>query len=352
MAGRIEWVHEAARFAELGEEWERVAALNGFPFADHAWFQAWWEAFGTGQLAVCVLWEDGQLRAALPLSEARGRLTGLANFHTPAFAIPAHDAQALDRVVEEALRRSHGELALHAVVASDPLREALVQAAASQGQLLLVEQIHRSPRVDISGTFESFVRGRGSRFKDIPRRWRKLNREHQVSFAFAEPFESLEKELQRGYEVEAAGWKGSAGTAILSSPQTRAFYTAVARAYQARGELRLVWLTVDGQPAAFNFCLERDSSLYCLKAGVDDRFRPLAPGLLIDYCTVERCFDLGLERYELLGADEPYKRYFATSYSDHVRLRSYRRRPAPVMRYLARRIGRPLVLSARERLAR
>src|SRR5579884_1906951 len=143
VAGRIEWVHEAARFAELGEEWERVAALNGSPFADHAWFQAWWEAFGTGQLAVCVLWEDGQLRAALPLSEARGRLTGLANFHTPAFAIPAHDAQALDRVVEEALRRSHGELALHAVVASDPLREALVQAAASQGQLLLVEQIHR-----------------------------------------------------------------------------------------------------------------------------------------------------------------------------------------------------------------
>lgn len=124
----------------------------------------------------------------------------------------------------------------------------------------------------------------------------------------------------------------------------------MARAFHARGELRLIWLDIDGEPAAFNYCLQRGPRLYCLKIGIDDRFRPLAPGLLVDYCTVRQCFELGLERYELLGADEPYKRYFATGYADHVRLRTYRRRPAPVMRYLVRRLGRPVVMAARDRL--
>jgi CelD/BcsL family acetyltransferase involved in cellulose biosynthesis len=352
VAGRIEWVHQATRFAELAEEWDRVAARNGSPFADHAWFQAWWEAFGTGELAVCVLWEGERLQAALPLYAHRGRVAGLANYHTPTFAVPARDGEALRTVLDEALRRPDGELALHPVDTADALHDTLVDAAQRERRVLLVEQLHRSPRVDTGGDFESFIRDRGRRFKDIPRRWRKLNREHEVRFSFAEPFESLEEELERGYAVEASGWKGHKGTAILSSPRTRSFYTAVARAYHSRGELRLIWLTIDGQPAAFSFCVERSSRLYCLKIGIDDRFRPLAPGVLIDYCTVERCFEQGLGRYELLGADEPYKRYFATAYTDYVRLRGYRRQPAPVIRYLTRRVARPMVLAARERLAR
>ncbi len=352
VAGRIEWVHEPTRFAELAQEWDRLTGAQPSPFADHAWFQAWWGAFGTGRLAVCLLWENEQLQAALPLHAHRGRLSGLANYHTPLFTAPASDGGARRRLVEEALSRRDGELALQAVDTADPFYDAVVAAARQEGRLLLVEKTHRSPRVDMEGDFERFIRGRGRRFRDIPRRWRKLNREHQVQFRFAEPFQSLETELERGFQIEATGWKGERGTAILSAASTRAFYTAVARAYHSRGELRLIWLDIDGQAAAFNYCLARSRRLYCLKIGIDDRFRPHAPGLLIDYCTVQRCFELGLDRYELLGADEPYKRYFATAYADHVRLRSYRRQPAPVMRYLTRRLARPVVLAARERLAR
>lgn len=352
MSRQIEWVHDPARFRALAGDWEGAAALNRSPFGDHAWFQAWWDSFGTGDLRVCVLWEGSQLQAALPLFAQRGRLNALSNYHTPLFSVPARDQTSLHAVVQAALAYPAQELAVHAVPAPDPLHQALCLESERHRRWVLVEPLHRSPFVEIEEDFDGYVSSRGRRFKDLTRRWRKLNREHQTRFRFEDSVHDLEAELARGYALEASGWKTEQKTAILSTPQTKSFYTAIAEAYRARGELRLVWLEIDDRPAAFSFCLLRDQRLYCLKTGIEDRLRQHAPGLLIDYCTVERCFALGLQRYELLGADEPYKRYFATSGTEQVRVRSYRRRPAPAARYLTRRVGRPVALAARQRLAR
>lgn len=350
MVGRIEWIKEADRFTALSEHWERLTRRADSPFGDHVWFGAWWAAFGTGSLRICTLWEDGELQAALPLSVHRGALRALANFHTPAFVAPAREREALVRVVDEALDQSANELAVQGVDLDAPLHDVLLGSSYGRGRLVLVEQLYRSPRVDVSGDFEDYAGTRGRPFKELRRRWRKLNREHEPRFRFEDSPGDLEADLKTGFEIEASGWKGRQKTAILSSPQTRAFYTAIASSYLARGELRLAWLDVDGGPAAFAFCLERSGRLYLLKLGINDRLRPLSPGLLIDYCITERCFELGYERFELLGADDAYKNYFATARADIVRLRSYRRRPVGVARYMTRRVARPLALAARERL--
>jgi CelD/BcsL family acetyltransferase involved in cellulose biosynthesis len=141
-------------------------------------------------------------------------------------------------------------------------------------------------------------------------------------------------------------------TAILCSPQTTAFYTLLAHAYHARGDLRLAFLYIDGVPAAFTLCLLRGRRLYLIKTRLDERFQQFSPGLLVNLCTVERCFELGLETYDLLGADDRWKASFANATSDHVRLRSYRRRPVPLARYAARRFGRPTAQRLRSRLER
>jgi CelD/BcsL family acetyltransferase involved in cellulose biosynthesis len=349
VAGRIEWVDDPAGLAALADDWEQLSSGHGSPFGDHAWFSAWWEAFGSGGLAVCALWEDGQLQAVLPLSAHGGRLAGLANYHTPLFTAPSRGPESLASVVEHALARATAVLTLAPVDAADPLRNTVVRAAESRGRLVLSEHLYRSPRVQISGDFATYGRQRGPRFKDLARRWRKLNREHETRFRVEAPSGDLEADLRKGYEVEASGWKGEQRTAILSTPETQSFYTAIARAYQARGQLRLIWLEIDGRPAAFSFCLLRGSRLYCLKTGIDDRLRPHSPGLLIDYCTIQHCFEAGLESYELLGAEEAYKEYFATARSEHLRLSAYGRRPTAVARYVTRRVGRPLVLAARRR---
>src|SRR5437764_1413513 len=77
-------------------------------------------------------------------------------------------------------------------------------------------------------------------------RWRrKMDREHELVARIVEPPQDLASELVRGFAVEASGWKGRAGTAIVSSPETERFYRAVAERFVASDRLRLSWLDLD-----------------------------------------------------------------------------------------------------------
>jgi CelD/BcsL family acetyltransferase involved in cellulose biosynthesis len=344
---RVEWVTDRNRLAAISEAWDRLTGDGVSPFGDHAWVTAWWEAFGTeGTFSTCLLWRGDELCAALPLAAEHSRLRSLTNAHTPTFVGPARDDEALEAVVVATFDCQPAELKIEALRSADPLHQALVGASARRRRVLLEERVYRSPRVELNDDFEQYSLERRSRLRNINKQWRNLARDHAVRFSFESPDDDLDAELQSAFALEASGWKGRAGTAILSDPQTTSFYTALARSYQARGELRLAWLNVDDAPAAFIFALLRNGRVYGLKAGYDEGLRRYSPGLLIVLRTIERCFELGLGSYELVGTDEPWKAYFANAAVEHVRLRSYRRRPLPLTRYVARRVGRPVAKKA------
>lgn len=347
MGESIEWIGQPAGFAALQEEWELLAAREGHPFSDHGWLRSWWEAFGEdSELRVCTARRNGRLVAALPLAHHGTRLCGLANYHTPIFRPLALDRRALRATLVAALDKGSGDLSLHALPAGDATVSELRLASEARGRPVLIEAAHSSPIIEIAGEFADYERGLGSTLR---RRRRKLYREHDVRFRIDDGGEHLESELQRGFEVEASGWKSATGTAILSSPVTTAFYTQVATTYRARGELRLARLEVDGRHVAFNLCLQRRRRLYLLKTGFDQRTGNLAVGLLLNLLVVERCFQDGFEAYELLGDAERWKLQLASAERSHVRVWAYGRRPVPVMRYLARRFALPPMRRIRTR---
>lgn len=343
LAGReekIEWVTDRDRFSELADAWDRLCGEDTPPFADHTWFKAWWQAFGPDRaLRVCLLWRGGDLCAALPLAARRSSMRALANLDTPSFLVPARDDDALYTVVDATFGGQPEEVTIHAVPCGDRFRERFVEASARHQRVLFEVRAHRSPRVVLEGDFDRYSLDRRSRLKNINKQWRNLARDHLLQFRFAAPGDELDAELQRGLRLEASGWKGRAATAILYSADQSAFYMALARAYHAKGELRLSWLDVDGAPAAFILTLVRNRRVYGLKAAYDERLRRYSPGLLIMLRTIERCFELGLVSYELLGDDDPWKAYFANAHTDHVRLRSYNRRPRALTRYAIHRAG-------------
>jgi CelD/BcsL family acetyltransferase involved in cellulose biosynthesis len=344
--GEIEWVTDPAQLASLAGPWEALVAAEDHPFSDLVWLRAWWAAFGGGaELCVCTHWRDGELTAALPLGLRRGRLFALSNYHQPLFRPPARDEQALRAVVDAALAESATELFIHALPEGDAAVRTLSRAAAGAGRILLLDPAHTSPIVDTAGDLEVYRRRLGATVK---RRRRKLEREHEAAFRIDAGGEDLDAALGRGFEVEASGWKSRTGTAVLSSADTVTFYTELARAYRERGELRLAWLDVDGEPAAFNFCIERRRRLYLIKTGFDERLSTHAPGLVLHLLVVEHCFRSGLAAYELLGDADRWKLGFATSERRHVRAWTYRRRPLPLARYVARRRAVPLLKTIRD----
>ncbi len=336
MNERIEWVRDEPRLAELAGAWDGLAGTED-PFMTSAWLTSWRAAFGAGALPrVCLAWRGERLVGGLPLIETASGPRATVNSETPSFRPIAADPPALEAVVAAALRASGGVLVLPMLRRHHPL-----VTDRHRGWRSLYTPHTTSPIVDTVGTFASWRELTRPRWRaPIERLARKMRRDHDVAVRLVEPPDDLAATVEAGLAIEAAGWKGREGTAITSSEGTAAFYRGVAESFQARGELRVSSITLDGEMIAFALCLLHDNRLWQLKIAFDERHRRLAPGLVLHLEAIERCFELGLRAYELLGDRAEWKEKFATSEREYVTWTGYGRGPGPTGRYLARRGGR------------
>jgi hypothetical protein len=348
---RIEWLGEPERFERLAADWDRMLPGDARPFDLHPWYAAWYRAFGdSGSMRVCLAWDGDRLEAAFPLVErSRRSLAAMANVHTPVYRPVGRSPESVRAVVDAALEHGSGNLQVDALPADDPSVEALRAGTLADGRRHLIGRQQVSPIVSTTGSYESWRAATKPRWgAPLERFRRKMVREHDTQLSIAAPPADLEIELARGFAVEASGWKGESGTAILSSERTITFYRELAYTFAARGELRLSRIVLDGHWAAFDLCLFHDNRLYLLKTGYDERFRKLAPGLVMRLSIIERCFELGVEAHELLGDEAEWKRKFATGERAHVGFHAYERGLRGSVSYTYRTAARPLLKRAYE----
>lgn len=348
MIDGIEWVETRERFLQIQAEWERLADTQDTPFVRHGWLAAWWEAFGESDLRTCTMWRDGDLVAAFPLRRCGRGLAALANVHSPLFRPFGRSDNDLEMVIGEVMARS-GDLVVPALPTGHAASDLLVAAAERAGRRTLTTPLDASLIVETAGVEDySSLLGAKTR-RELGRLRRKMMREHEVTFSLVARPSNLEEELERGFEVEASGWKGARGTAILSSAATTSFYRLVARSFHAAGRLRISTISLDGRLAGFDLCLLDSGRLYGLKFGYDETFRNLGPGFVLQLGEIERCCELGIDAFEL-GADEEYKRRFSTGERRHFTFHSYAGTPVSLVRYEYRRRLRPLLKQAYQRL--
>ncbi len=349
---RLEWIVDECRFAAVEAAWDALAADQPTPFSRHAWVAHWWRAFAAeAPLRICLLWEDEGLVGAIPLMARSRRLVAMANVHTPLFAPLARDEQVLTVLAGALMGSRAGEVELSALRSDGEALRHLRRASHEAGRRTIAEPQHVSPLVDMSGTYEQFRAESKPRWgAPLERFRRKMGREYDATFSLVESPDDLEGELERGLRVEASGWKGRAGTSVLSQTSIASFYRSVARTYHAAGELKLSAISLNGELVAFDLSLLHHDRLWLLKTGFDESYRRLAPGLVLRLSIIERCFQLGLAGHELLGDDSEWKRKFANGQRAHSGLWAYRARPVPMLRYVYRRWTRPRLRRAYHRL--
>jgi len=351
MRDSVEWITDANRLAGLAGSWDTLLGEDSTPFDRHEWFAAWWDAFGgDDELSLCVAWRDHRLVAVFPLvRRSKRELIGMANVHTPVFRPLAIDVTARNSVVVAALGDGRRGLKAFGVPSADPALAALRTHSAGVGMRVMEEAAHVSPIVDTAGDLEEWRKGSKPRWSaPLERFRRKMGRDHKARFTTIEAPRDLRRELDRGLQVEASGWKGTQGTAILSAPETEKFYRRIAGAFHERGELRVSAIELDDKLAAFDLTLLHRNRLYLVKTGFDEGFRKLAPGLVMRLSVVERCFELGLDAHELLGDDSEWKRKFSTSQRAHTTFRAFPPGALGLGRYGYRALARPLLKRARD----
>lgn len=266
MGERVEWISDSSRLVGVSDGWNALAEGPLEPFLSSHWFRCWWDAFGEGHaLRTCTLWRDGRLAGVFPLRAGGDRrLAAVANDHSPVFQPLAADESALETLVETVFDSSR-QLDVESVPAEGPVLAVLERTARRRRWLRVVESLFASPMVATGGDFQSYREPRKHRWREMERRGRKLRREHQTEFRLIAEPRDLDRELGAGLALEASGWKGSAGTAILASASTAGFYRSLAKGLHARGELRLSTLVSDGEVIAFDLALEHGSRYFLLK---------------------------------------------------------------------------------------
>jgi CelD/BcsL family acetyltransferase involved in cellulose biosynthesis len=293
----------------IADEWDELAGrTRAVPFVRPGWITAWWDVFGHGALQILTLRRAGRLAGVLPLCGDRGWLRSPTNDQTPQFGIVAEDAAAADELADAALDRAGRRLTLSLVDASGWDLAALRGGARARGYRVLARPVVRPPYLLVDGdwaAFEKHVAGR--LLRDLRRRRRRLEDQGVLTFEVSDGATGLEDLLEDGFRVETSGWKAAQQTAIVSRPETRRFFTEVARWAAARGWLRLAFLRLDGRALAFQFGLEEGGAYYFLKGGYETEFHRFAPGKLLVHDMLERAFSSGLERFEFLGQPESWK---------------------------------------------
>jgi len=136
--------------------------------------------------------------------------------------------------------------------------------------------------------------------------------------------DKLLEHLERGFRIEASGWKGRNRTAILSNESRREFFERYAHSALREGALRLFFLLIDKEAVAVQYGIEAMNAFWLFNIGYDEKYRECSPGNLLLAESIKAASKNGLARYNLLGKDEPWTRRWTATTQDCLVLAAYR----------------------------
>lgn len=330
---RVDTISDYRSFLALEPVWTALVEAAGIdhPFLSHAWVRTWWECFGAGkQLRILTVRAGNEVIAIAPLMLSHGRMNGfklrrlqfIYNDHTPRFDfIVAHRSEDAYRTLWLYLsdQRPHWDvIELCQLPAGSRTLKELSRLAADDGFLMGLWRSTASPYLPVRGAWESYLQDLSSKHRsNLRNRLKRLGQLGQVKLEEICCGEQLESALEEGLRIEAAAWKGEAGTAILSRPDLSRFYRTLAEHAGQRGWLRLHFLTVNDRRIAFAYSLCYKNRLYLLKDGYDPEYARYSPFNLLCYTVLREAHARGLVEYDFLGAHEAWKLDWTRETRDH-----------------------------------
>lgn len=354
----------------LAEEWRALCDAGPWdePFYRPEWIQAYLRAFGEARgIALVTARRSGRLAAVLPLVRdrlRRGSLTlpvlrAAANVHSGRFDMvlrggPAAEVEATIAAVWAALNTLPAwDLLYCPDVPAGGGIERLARHARALGYPTARRETLRSPYITLPpGTHpaEAVLAGTTAKFRaNLRRRQRKLEAAGAVRLVRTSAADPAV--LQRFYALEASGWKGAGGTAIVCDPRTRRFYDDLAAACALNGSLRLYGLQCGRETVAMQYGVLHHGRYYLLKPAYDERLGQVSPGHLLVWEVLRDLVGSQAVEFDFLGpwmawkaawtaAERPHADYFLFRRTLRSRvLHTLRFRLGPVVPRAMRRMG-------------
>jgi len=339
-----------ARTPEVVERWARLAEdMEAAPFVHPGWIQAWSDAFGR-DVTVATVERDGDLVALMPVVVAGDGVSTATDWHVPfteAIAVDSPALVSLFKGIEESFKRISADFLL-----AGSMTELI-------GSIVLERRPHRrlirqrSPYVNTAGNWDEYIGSRSTKkLRELRRRRRRLAEDlGRVTYAKFDAASDWASALDIGFEIEASGWKGEAGTALISDSATERCYRDLAAWAASRKLLEIGILSAGDRAIAFDLSLCDGRSVWLLKTGFAHDLGSYAPGMQIRFDAIADVFKRGLDSYEFTGDAEPWKDEWTELTRPVVLIDAFRPGRIGQAELLAARMARAIRVRSRSRSA-
>lgn len=200
--------------------------------------------------------------------------------HTPLLARD-DAAAAAQALCDDALARGARAIVLrHVPIEGDAIR-AIRDALARDGRAPTVLHSYARACLDATGDAEALLRDAlgAKKLKELRRQRHRLSEVGALNFTVARTVDEVARAIETFLALEAGGWKGKRGTALVQHDGDAAFIRRAARELAARGQCEIAVLAAGETPVAAGVILKHDTRAFWFKLGIDERFARLSPGV-------------------------------------------------------------------------
>jgi Acetyltransferase (GNAT) domain len=144
-----------------------------------------------------------------------------------------------------------------------------------------VLQLHLRARLDATRDADELLRDAlgGKKLKELRRQRHRLAEHGAVGFEVARSPEEVTAAIETFLALEASGWKGERGTALLKVEGDATFIRRATIALAERGQCEIVTLRAGETPVAAGIVLRHQNRAFFFKLGIDERFAKYSPGV-------------------------------------------------------------------------
>ena len=320
-AGRAEWM-PLTTLAQFRDEWRDLGgrALEPNVFYDPAFALAAAPVFGvhTGAVLVWSKVAPTRLIGLFPNRIARryGVMTALTGWTHPyaPFGVPLVDRDEADAAITAFLDHIEADpkfprlVMLPLIARNGPFAAVLTRVLLRHGGALAHFGEHARAMLEpTAGRLRYLDHAVGSRkHKELRRQRRRLLDKGLLKVASTHEADDIPRALSDYLALEAAGWKGRAGSAAKQSAEVQSFMQSAIAALSADGHARIDRLMQNGHPLAATITLRNGDSAWFWKIAYDEDFAKFSPGV-----------QMSLDLTELLLAEPDIARVDSCATADH-----------------------------------
>jgi hypothetical protein len=262
-----------------------LAAAKSYPQSRPLAVLAWKTIEGRRRLTGVWAFAVGHAhRSPLPM-----RVLTAPPFSYGYLATPVIDGVFLEETLDAMLDQIADEpdlpkiIALKAMGMEGSTMAALEHVLANRGSTpCILEQVHRPKLESVCDAKQYFENALSSSSrKKLRQHRRRLSEKGVLTTKIISDPHAIPKAIEEFLLLEASGWKGCQGTALLCSDADAAFFRTGLTALAQQGDASIHTLRLDQRLVAMQVMMRAGHAAFTWKTAYDEEFRDFSPGILL-----------------------------------------------------------------------